>query len=495
MNMVKTVMFISTVLTVLLALTLSTVVSAAQSTSAAIDVLFDTGHELDASDISGYSSMITDLTSRGFSFTEDSDGDITEEDLSGKDILVIVEPDNALSTAEINNIQSFVAAGHGLLLMSDELNESGRVAVNTLLSLYNIQQSTSTTLSGPDIYTDITSHAITIGVSRYDQGGAGVKFNIIGSPASSLIKDGAGDTLVAAWQASGRVVATSDEGSFRQNSYNSPDNSILMRNILDWLSHIEPPVADFSAQPITGEGPLNVQFTDESMGNFDNWQWDFGDGTTSNEQNPSHLYYHAGRYTVSLEVTGVNGTNTEVKQGYIHVTEALGKVAGVQPSGLMTSSIKIETTQVLPDEEVTVSIDVTNYGVTTASYQAILSINGKLEDSQVIDVSPGASQTIVFVTTTTNPGLYEVSIDGHSVQFIVTNSTPTEVNVNPPSSGMTGSGGLETSTINAVIAGSVGAAVAIVLVTRRRRRRTASQDLEEKFRKILDDLNKLGKHD
>ena len=147
MNMVKTVMFISTVLTVLLALTLSTVVSAAQSTSTAIDVLFDTGHELDASDISGYSSMITDLTSRGFSFTEDSDGDITEEDLSGKDILVIVEPDNALSTAEINNIQSFVAAGHGLLLMSDELNESGRVAVNTLLSLYNMQQSTSTTLT------------------------------------------------------------------------------------------------------------------------------------------------------------------------------------------------------------------------------------------------------------------------------------------------------------------------------------------------------------
>jgi PKD repeat protein len=207
------------------------------------------------------------------------------------------------------------------------------------------------------------------------------------------------------------------------------------------------------------------------------------------------LYYHTGRYTVSLEVTGVNGTNTEVKQGYIHVTEALGKVAGVQPSGLMTSSIKIETTQVLPDEEVTVSIDVTNHGATTASYQAILSINGKLEDSQIIDVPPGASQTAVFVTTTTNPGLYEVSIDGHSVQFIVTNNTPTEVNVDSPSSGMTGSGGLETSTINTVIAGSVGAAVAIVLVTRRRRRRTTSQDLGEKLEKVLDDLKRLGKHD
>ena len=49
------------------------------------------------------------------------------------------------------------------------------------------------------------------------------------------------------------------------------------------------------------------------------WQWNFGDGTTSTEQNPSKTYQNAGSYTVSLTVGNGTTTNTVTKTNYIQV--------------------------------------------------------------------------------------------------------------------------------------------------------------------------------
>lgn len=43
-----------------------------------------------------------------------------------------------------------------------------------------------------------------------------------------------------------------------------------------------------------------VQFIDRTMGNVITWEWDFGDGTKSNEQNPVHTYKRPGTYTITL---------------------------------------------------------------------------------------------------------------------------------------------------------------------------------------------------
>lgn len=80
------------------------------------------------------------------------------------------------------------------------------------------------------------------------------------------------------------------------------------------------PVALFSAAPVAGAAPLAVTFSDESLGEITSWSWDFGDGQTSTVQNPQHSYAAAGNYTVSLTVTGGEGTDTEVKTGYIQVS-------------------------------------------------------------------------------------------------------------------------------------------------------------------------------
>jgi PKD repeat protein len=81
------------------------------------------------------------------------------------------------------------------------------------------------------------------------------------------------------------------------------------------------PVADFSADPTTGTAPLAVNFTDLSTGSITDWAWDFGDGGTSTEQNPTHTYNTPDTYTVSLTVTDPGGSDTETKIDYITVSE------------------------------------------------------------------------------------------------------------------------------------------------------------------------------
>ncbi len=82
------------------------------------------------------------------------------------------------------------------------------------------------------------------------------------------------------------------------------------------------PVADFRAAPTSGQAPLEVHFTDTSLpGNagIDNWFWDFGDGATSTDQHPSHVYTEDGIFTVSLSVAGPVGDDTETKSSHIIV--------------------------------------------------------------------------------------------------------------------------------------------------------------------------------
>ncbi len=82
---------------------------------------------------------------------------------------------------------------------------------------------------------------------------------------------------------------------------------------------ITDPQANFSGTPVFGCGPLTVNFTDLSTG-ATTWAWDFGDGGTSNGQNPTHTYQNPGVYTVTLVIGDNNGcSDTHVELNYITV--------------------------------------------------------------------------------------------------------------------------------------------------------------------------------
>jgi len=70
------------------------------------------------------------------------------------------------------------------------------------------------------------------------------------------------------------------------------------------------PEADFTANPTKGTVPLTVEFNDQSTGTKPlTYAWDFGDGSTSAEQNPTHTYTTPGTYTVKLTVTNAVGSS------------------------------------------------------------------------------------------------------------------------------------------------------------------------------------------
>ena len=84
------------------------------------------------------------------------------------------------------------------------------------------------------------------------------------------------------------------------------------------------PAASFTANPTMGHVPFTVQFTDHSTGSPTSWNWNFGDGSTSNLQNPKHTFRNAWPYDVELTVTNGGGCNSTVGAitGLKHVNSA-----------------------------------------------------------------------------------------------------------------------------------------------------------------------------
>jgi PKD repeat protein len=71
------------------------------------------------------------------------------------------------------------------------------------------------------------------------------------------------------------------------------------------------PDVSISASPFTGCQPLTIDFTSnttiDTSGSIASWLWDFDDGTTSTQQNPTHSYWELFIHTVHLTVTSNGG--------------------------------------------------------------------------------------------------------------------------------------------------------------------------------------------
>jgi len=130
--------------------------------------------------------------------------------------------------------------------------------------------------------------------------------------ADELLYDGAHQCLI--WRAFARrgLGVSADQGS----SGNRFDGEEAFDVPTACLTATSPPVASFEANALftcSGE----VQFTDLSTDTPQSWLWDFGDGNSSTEQNPTHVYAAEGIYTVGLTVTNNVGESSQVFEDYI----------------------------------------------------------------------------------------------------------------------------------------------------------------------------------
>jgi len=104
-------------------------------------------------------------------------------------------------------------------------------------------------------------------------------------------------------------------------------------------------VVDFSASPTSGQAPLTVQFTDQTTGNPNKWEWDFdNDGTIDSFlPHPSYTYQNPGSYTVTLTAYNLSTHDTRPKPNYISVT------GGPSPLAITTTSLPRGTVGVFYD--------------------------------------------------------------------------------------------------------------------------------------------------
>ena len=104
------------------------------------------------------------------------------------------------------------------------------------------------------------------------------------------------------------------------------------------------PDSAFIANSTFGAVPFEVSFEDHSIGEIDNWNWDFdSDGTTdSTERNPTFIYSKAGTYSVSLTVEGPGGSDTKQKTEYITITSIPSRLefAVQNTSGIVPLEVK-----------------------------------------------------------------------------------------------------------------------------------------------------------
>jgi hypothetical protein len=94
------------------------------------------------------------------------------------------------------------------------------------------------------------------------------------------------------------------------------------------------PVASFTESATSGTAPLTVQFTDTSTQSPTSWQWDFGDGSTSTQQNPSVTYAAEGTYTVTMRASNAAGTSAPATTT---ITVAPAPVSGIVRASTSTS--------------------------------------------------------------------------------------------------------------------------------------------------------------
>ena len=100
------------------------------------------------------------------------------------------------------------------------------------------------------------------------------------------------------------------------------------------------PTATFSV----ATAPLVASFTDQSTGAVDTRSWDFGDGATSTEQNPTHPYATHGDYVVTLTVSGPGGADTESQTVTIKPPAPVASFTAEPPSGTVPLTVLLTST-------------------------------------------------------------------------------------------------------------------------------------------------------
>lgn len=105
--------------------------------------------------------------------------------------------------------------------------------------------------------------------------------------------------------------------------------------------------AEFEANPIIGDMPLEVSFANQSVAGITQSHWDFGDGNTTDETNPTHTFAQEGVYNVQLTVwdeyfdTSVTHPVTVIAHALLACADTLSYNLGMEYLGDMSDIVTL----------------------------------------------------------------------------------------------------------------------------------------------------------
>ena len=190
----------------------------------------------------------------------------------------------------------------------------------------------SLTVSGPDGGADTLSPALITVTDLIQPPVAAISVDTSGgvTPLSVRFTDvSTGDVTTRTWDFGDGVTAADSDlthtyqksGSYTTTlTIKGPAGESRTEKSITVLEPVLQPKAGFISDSTSGIAPLTVRFTDSSSGTVSSWKWDFGDGMSSGEKNPTHIFSSAGSFPVILTVSGPAGENQTTKT--IVVTES-----------------------------------------------------------------------------------------------------------------------------------------------------------------------------
>ncbi|AKB54940.1 cell surface protein [Methanosarcina barkeri MS] len=181
----------------------------------------------------------------------------------------------------------------------------------------------------------------------------------------------------------------------------------------DYIKVVTKPVANFTSSVTSGKVPLKVAFTDTSTGSPTSWKWDFGDGSKSYLQNPTHKYSKTGIYTVNLTVKNVQGSNMVTKTEYIAVVaKPVADFSAIPTSGKAPFTVEFtDNSTGVPtawkwsfgDGTTSTEQNPEHQYLQGGSYKVTLTV------TNVAGSSTTTKTNYIKVTTNTRPGVYSES--------------------------------------------------------------------------------------
>ena len=144
-------------------------------------------------------------------------------------------------------------------------------------------------------------------------------------PVSVKLKNNTPNSAVVLWNFGDGTVSTKPDaekvyaaaGNYKVSLEVTDSTGCTAKKESEKVIHALKPMARFMADTFACAG-YQVKFTNFTP-NAASYLWAFGDGQTSTEKNPMHVYKQNGRYSISLTAYGDGCDSTVIMKDYVHV--------------------------------------------------------------------------------------------------------------------------------------------------------------------------------